>query len=98
MSHITDHKVTFRSETFLAQVAMACRKIGTVPGSNHVNLQTILDELQAHGVESIFSIRVMKRKGCLKIEIIDDDRREFLAFVKFSPTLTLFVQRSTWSA
>src|SRR5229473_2970003 len=97
MSLIVDHKVAFRSEAFLAEVAMACRKIGTVPGSNYVNLQTILDELQAHGVESIYAIRSMKRKGRLKIEIIEDNRHEFPAFVKFSPTLTLFVQRSVWS-
>jgi IrrE N-terminal-like domain len=97
MSLIVDHKVTFRSEVFLAEVAMACRKVGTAPGSNHVNLQTILDELQAHGVESIYAIPGMKRKGRLKIEIIEDDRHEFPAFVKFRPALTMFVQRSVWS-
>jgi ribosomal protein S27AE len=96
MSLFTDHKVTYRSEAFLAEVAMACRKIGTVPGSNHVNLQTILDELQAHGVESISSIRGMKRKGRLKIEIVEDDPYDFPAFVEFSPQLTLSVQKSVW--
>jgi hypothetical protein len=97
MSLIVDYKVTFRSEVFLAEVAMACRKVGTIPGSNHVNLQIILDELQAHGVESIYAIPGMRRKGRLKIEIIDDDHHEFPAFVKFSPTLTLNVQRSVWT-
>ena len=97
MSLIVDHKVTYRSEAFLAEVAMACRNIGTIPGSNHVNLQTILDELQAHGVESIYAIRGMKRKGRLTIVVIDDDRYEFPAFVKFSPTLKLYVQKSVWS-
>lgn len=97
MSLIVDHKVTFRSEAFLAEVAMACRNVGTIPGSNYVNLQTILDELQAHGVESITVIRGMKRKGRLKIEIIEDDRHEFPAFVKFSPSVTLFVQKGVWS-
>jgi len=97
MSLITDHKVPFRSEAFLAEVAAACRKIGIIPGSDHVDLQTILDELQAHGVESIFVIRGMKRKGCLRIEIIEDEPHEFPAYVKFSPTLTLCVQKGVWS-
>jgi hypothetical protein len=97
MSLILDHKVTFRSEVFLAEIAMACRKIGTIPGSNYVNLQTILDDLQAHGVESIYTIPGVKRKGRLKIKIITDDRHEFPAFVKFTPTLTIFVQAGVWS-
>jgi hypothetical protein len=97
MSLIVDHKVPFRSEAFLAELAMACRKIGTIPGSNNVSLQTILDELQAHGVESISTILGMKQKGRLRIELITDDPHEFPAYVKFSPTLTLFVQKSIWA-
>lgn len=97
MSNIIDHKVKFRSEPFLAEAAMLCRKIGTKPGSDYVDLQTILDELEAHGVESILSIRGVRRKGRLKIEIIMDDMREFPAFVKFAPRLTLFVQDGVWS-
>ena len=97
MSLITDHKVTYRSEAFISEVATACRKLGTPPGSNYVNLQTILDELQAHGVESIYRIRGVAIKGTPTIEIIDDDPHDFSAFVKFSPRLTLHVQRSIWS-
>jgi hypothetical protein len=97
MSLITDHKVTFRSEAFLSEVATVCRKLGTPPGSDYVNLQTILDELQAHGVESIYPIRGMARKGTLTIEIIEDDPHDFPAFVKFSPRLTLYVQKRIWS-
>jgi hypothetical protein len=94
---LIDHKVPYRSEAFLASAAMTCRRIGAAPGSNRVNLQTILEELQAHGVESIFTIPGMKRKGRLKIEIIDDNPKEFLAYVRFKPTLAMFIQRTIWT-
>jgi IrrE N-terminal-like domain len=94
---LIDHKVPFRSEAFVAGVAMACWRLGTVPGSNLVNLNTILDELQAHGVESIVQIPGAKRKGRLKIEPIEDSLYEFPAYVKFTPTLTMCVQKGVWS-
>lgn len=93
---LIDHKVPYRSEAFLASAATTCRRIGAAPESNRVNLQIILEELQAHGVESIFTIPGMKRKGRLKIEIIEDSPNEFLAYVKFKPTLTMFIQRTVW--
>jgi hypothetical protein len=97
LSLIIDHKVKYRSEAFIAGAAMSCRKLGIKPGSNLVDLQIILDELEAHGVESIVSIPGIKRKGRLKIELIDDDPHEFPAFVKYDPRLTLFVQKGVWS-
>jgi hypothetical protein len=94
---LVDHKVPFRSEAFIAGVAMTCWRLGTVPGSSLVNLSTILDELQAHGVESVVQIPGAKRKGRLKIEPIDDSPYEFRAYVKFTPTLTMYVQKGVWS-
>jgi len=93
----TDYHVPYLSEDSIAIVANACWRIGAVPGSTHVSLQTILDELQAHGVESIFELRGRKLKGRLTIEIVDDDFYEDLAYVQFAPRLTLFVQRSVWA-
>ena len=91
---LIDYKVPFRSEGFIAEMAAICRQIGTLPGSSLVNLKTILDELKAHGVESIFEIRGMKRKGRLSIEEIEDNPYEFPAYVKFTPTLTMCIQES----
>lgn len=93
--NLLDHKVTYRPEYVIAKVAAACRKIGTPIGSYSVNLKTILDELQAHGVESIYKLRGAKTKGKLRIELVDDTER-FPAWVEFSPRLTLFVKRSVW--
>lgn len=92
----TDYKVKFRSEAFIADVARACRKIGTKLGSRYVDLQVILVELQAHGVESIYAIPGMKKKGRLTIEIVDDDQLSTEAQVQFSPRLILRVQGSIW--
>jgi hypothetical protein len=92
-----DYKGPFRSEDFIADAAMTCWKLGTLPGSNLVNLNTILKELEAHGVESIFQTRGIKRKGRLQIKITEDDPREFLASVEFTPTLTMRVQEGVWS-
>jgi len=92
----TDYKVKFRSETFIADVARACRKIGTKLGSRYVDLQVILVELQAHGVESIYTIPGMKKKGRLTIEIVDDDQIQTKAQVQFSPRLILRVQKGVW--
>ncbi|WP_063683795.1 ImmA/IrrE family metallo-endopeptidase [Bradyrhizobium stylosanthis] len=93
----TDHKVPFRSEDFIAAIAMKCWHIGTVPGSKQVDLKVILTELEAHGVESLVQIRGMKRKGRLRIEIIDDDAGKYPAYVTFSPRLTLHVKRTVWT-
>jgi hypothetical protein len=91
-----DYKGPFRSELFIADAAMACWKLGTVPESTLVNLNTILTELEAHGVESIFQTRGIRRKGRLKIEVINDDPAEFVASVEFTPQLTMRIQESVW--
>jgi hypothetical protein len=96
MIPFADYKVTFRSEAFIADIATACRAIGTKPGSRYVDLQVILDELQAHGVESIYKIRGVRTKGRLTIELSDDDSTQPKAHVEFKPRLTLRVQRSVW--
>jgi hypothetical protein len=94
---LVDHKVPFRSEAFIVQIAMKCWRIGTVPGSNLVDLNVILEELKAHGVESIVQIRGVKRKGRLSIEIIEDNASQPPAYVEFTPKLAMYVQRSVWS-
>ena len=94
---LNDYKGPFRSEIFIADATMVCWNLATLPGSNLVNLNTILDELVAHGVESIFHVPGIMRKGRLKIETIEDDPREFPAYVKYSPTLKLCVQKKIWS-
>ncbi|CCE04368.1 hypothetical protein BRAS3843_1060035 [Bradyrhizobium sp. STM 3843] len=93
---LVDYKVPFRSEAFIAEIAMKCWRIGTVPGSKQVDLKVILTELEAHGVESIAHIHGMRRKGRLKIEIIDDCADPSPACVDFRPTLKLRVQQATW--
>lgn len=93
---LLDHKVRFMSEAAVADAAAACRIIGTARGSDLVNLKTILEELEAHGVESIYKLRWSKPKGCLKIQIVEDSAHEFPAWVKFSAALTLFVQKTVW--
>jgi hypothetical protein len=92
-----DYKGPFRSEHFIAEAAMECWKVGALPASNLVNLDIILKELEAHGVESIFQTRGIGRKGRLKIEVTEDDPREFQASVEFTPTLTMRVQEGVWS-
>jgi hypothetical protein len=94
---LIDYKVPFRSERFIAEIAMKCFRIGTEPGSKRVDLKVILTELQAHGVESIAQIPGMRRKGRLHIEIIDDDPRKWPASVEFSPKLTMYVQKTVWA-
>jgi hypothetical protein len=93
---LLDHKVRFMSEAAIAIAAAACREIGTPRGSALVNLRTILEDLEAHGVESIYRLPWSKPKGRLKIEIVENSKREFPAWVKFSPALVLFVQRTIW--
>jgi hypothetical protein len=95
---LVDYKVPspFRSEAFIAEIAMKCWHIGTIPGSDLVNLNVILEELKAHGVESIVQIPGVKRKGRLHIEIIEDIGRD-PASVEFSPKLTLYVKKGVWS-
>jgi hypothetical protein len=93
---LLDYKVRFMSEAAVADAAAACREIGTARGSDLVNLKTILDELEAHGVESIYKLPWSRPKGCLKIQIVEDSTREFPAWVEFSPALTLSVQKTVW--
>ena len=88
--------VPYRSEAFIAEIAAICRIIGTKPKSHYVNLKVILDELQAHGVESIVQLRGVKRKGRLTIELEKDDETKPEAHVQFVPRLTLRVQESIW--
>jgi hypothetical protein len=94
---LIDYKVPFRSEVFIAEIAMKCWRIGTVPGSNLVDLNVILEELKAHGVESIVQTSGVKRKGNLKIEILEDNSSRLPAYVEFVPTLKLCVQKNIWS-
>src|SRR4051812_26676603 len=96
MTPFTDYKVKFRSEAFIADVANACGKIGTKPGSRYVDLQVVLDELQAHGVESIYAIPGMKKKGRLTVVVVDDNQLQIEAEVQFSPRLVLSVRASVW--
>lgn len=93
---LLDHKVQFISEAAIAIAAAACREVGTPRGSFLVDLKIILEELKSHGVESIYKLPWSRPKGRLKIQIVKDSRSEFPAWVKFSPSLTLFVQNSIW--
>ncbi|UYO47354.1 ImmA/IrrE family metallo-endopeptidase [Rhodopseudomonas palustris] len=93
----TDYKVAFRSEAFIAEAASKCRAIGTRPGLRYVDLKVVLNELEAHGVESIFRIKGTKSKGRLKIEVIKNDQSQPEAYVVFSPCLTLRVQEGVWT-
>jgi IrrE N-terminal-like domain len=97
VSLLVDYKVPFRSEAFIAELAMRCWRIGTVPGSKCVDLKVILTELESHGVESIVQIRGMKRKGRLHIELIDDDAGKSPAYVEFSPKLKMYVRKTVWA-
>jgi IrrE N-terminal-like domain len=94
---LVDYKGPYRSEAFIAEAAMICWNLGTPPGTKRVDLNVILRELQAHGVESIFQTRGIKRKGRLKIEMPDDDPTESPASVEFTPRLLMRVQESVWS-
>jgi hypothetical protein len=95
MIALTDYKVKFRDEPFIAHAALVCRTIGTRPGQRYVDLQVILDDLQAHGVVSIFSIRGLKKKGRLIREIVDDDRLKTEAEVQFDPRLILKFEKAS---
>jgi hypothetical protein len=61
-----------------------------------VNLEVILGELQAHGVESIFRLKGVRKKGRLTIETVEDGSSDKLAEVQFNPRFTLRVQQGVW--